>query len=236
MNKRFSEKVALVTGATSGIGRETALQFAREGARVVLSGRREPQGRAVVSEIEAAGGEALFVRTDVTDADSVRRLVDATVARFGRLDCAFNNAGIGGDTMRPTADHSQENWDNVIATNLTGVWLSMKFEIAAMLQCGGGSIVNNSSGYGLVGSGIGHAPYAAAKHGVIGLTKSAAIRCIGTSFLRIAVKASGIATSAGSTISECVQPGQTAFTRIPCVAYSIAADLVRPMTPCFAAA
>ena len=141
MNKRFSGKVALVTGATSGIGRETAVQFAREGARVVLSGRREPQGRIVVSEIEAAGGQALFVQTDVTDAESVRRLVDATVARFGRLDCAFNNAGIGGDTMKPTAEHSQENWDKVIATNLTGVWLSMKFEISAMLQYGGGSIV-----------------------------------------------------------------------------------------------
>lgn len=175
MDRRFSGKVALVTGATSGIGRETALQFAREGARVVLSGRRESQGRAVVSEIEAAGGEAHFVRSDVTDAESVRHMVDATVARFGRLDCAFNNAGISGEAMKPTADHSQENWDSVIATNLTGVWRSMKFEISAMLKCGGGSIVNNSSGYGLVGSGVGHAPYAAAKHGVIGLTRSAAI-------------------------------------------------------------
>lgn len=175
MSKRFSGKVALVTGATSGIGRETALQFAREGARVVLCGRREPQGLRAVSEIEAAGGEALFVPTDVTDGESVRCLVETAVERFGRLDCAFNNAGIGGDAMKPTAEHSRENWDRVIATNLTSVWLSMKFEIGAMLQGGGGAIVNNSSGYGLVGSDIGHAPYSAAKHGVIGLTKSAAI-------------------------------------------------------------
>jgi A-factor type gamma-butyrolactone 1'-reductase (1S-forming) len=204
MDRRFSGKVALVTGATSGIGRETALQFAREGARVVLSGRRDPQGRDVVSEIEAAGGQALFVRTDVTDAESVRRMVDATVARFGRLDCAFNNAGIGGDTMKPTADHSQENWDNVIATNLTGVWLSMKFEISAMLQYGGGSIVNNSSGYGLVGSGVGHAPYAAAKHGVIGLTRSAAIE-YATQGIRVN------AVCPGWTHSEMVDPALAAM-------------------------
>jgi NAD(P)-dependent dehydrogenase (short-subunit alcohol dehydrogenase family) len=204
MDKRFSGKVALVTGAKSGIGRETALQFAREGARVALSGRREPQGRVVVSEIEAAGGQALFVRTDVTDAESVRRMVDATVARFGRLDCAFNNAGIGGDTMKPTADHSQANWDNVIATNLTGVWLSMKFEIAAMLQYGGGSIVNNSSGYGFVGSSVGHAPYAAAKHGVIGLTRSAAIE-YATQGIRVN------AVCPGWTHSEMVDPALAAM-------------------------
>jgi NAD(P)-dependent dehydrogenase (short-subunit alcohol dehydrogenase family) len=175
MQQRFRGKVALVTGATSGIGRETALCFGREGARVVVAGRREAQGREVVSAIEGAGGEATFVPTDVTDEASIARMVSFTLERFGRLDCAFNNAGISGEAFKLTAEHRLENWDAVIATNLTGVWLCMKYEIPAMLTSGGGAIVNNSSGYGLVGTAIGNVPYVAAKHGVIGLTKSAAI-------------------------------------------------------------
>ncbi|MBL8519539.1 MAG: SDR family oxidoreductase [Betaproteobacteria bacterium] len=175
MEGKFNSKVALVTGATSGIGKAAAIQFARAGARLVLAARREDLGTALARQIEAEGGQALFVQTDVTDPAAVAHMVEATLQRFGRLDCALNNAGIGGEVMKPTAEHTLENWNAVIATNLTSVWLSMKHEIPALLAAGGGAIVNTASTYGLIGSTAGHAPYAAAKHGVIGLTKSAAI-------------------------------------------------------------
>ncbi len=200
MQRRFDGKVVIVTGATSGIGREAAIRFAREGASVVVAARRQTQGDAVVEEIRKASGEAMFVRTDVADPASVAAMVAATLARYGRLDCAFNNAGIGGETTKRTADHSKENWDAVLATNLTGVWLSMKHEIPAMLANGGGAIVNTSSVYGLTRSDIGHAPYAVSKHGVIALTKSAAFE-----YAKRGLRVNAVCP--GWTHSEMIDPG-----------------------------
>ncbi|MDX2029618.1 MAG: SDR family oxidoreductase [Blastocatellia bacterium] len=174
MQKRFAEKVVIVTGASSGIGKVTAVEFGREGARVVVAARREAESEATVQAIRDAGGEALFIRTDVADAASVRDMVAQTIATWGRLDCAFNNAGIAGDVFLPTADHTEENWDQVLDVNLKGTWLCMKSQIPEMLKTGRGAIVNNSSVYGLKPSTVGHAPYAVSKHGVVALTKTAA--------------------------------------------------------------
>lgn len=204
MSRKFNGKVAIVTGATSGIGRETAIQFAIEGAKVVIAARRERLGAEVVAEIGRHGGEAIFVRTDVTDASSLEKLVATTMEQYGRLDCAFNNAGIAGDAMKATADHSMENWNAVLATNLTGVWLSMKYQIPAMLKSGGGAIVNASSTYGLKPSTAGHVPYAAAKHGVIGLTKTAAIE-----YAKAGLRINAICP--GWTHSEMVDPALEAL-------------------------
>jgi len=167
-------KVALVTGGTSGIGRETAVLFAKVGAKVVVAGRRVPEGEETVEQIRSAGGDGLFVKADVSRAAEVDALVQKTVERFGRLDVAFNNAGIEGVWV-PIARQSEEDFDRTIAINLKGVWLCLKYEIRQMLrQGGGGAIVNMSSVTGLVGSG-GAAAYSASKHGVIGLTRSAAL-------------------------------------------------------------
>jgi NAD(P)-dependent dehydrogenase (short-subunit alcohol dehydrogenase family) len=174
MQKRFEDKVVLITGATAGIGKVTALAFAREGARVVVTGRRVDEGNAVVELIRSEGGEALFVKTDVSKTDEVRSMVARTIEAYGKLDCAFNNAGIAGEAGLPTADHTEETWDLVMNVNLKAVWLSMKYEIPEMLRNGKGVIVNNSSIYGLAASTVGHVPYAVSKHGVIGLTRTAA--------------------------------------------------------------
>jgi NAD(P)-dependent dehydrogenase (short-subunit alcohol dehydrogenase family) len=202
--QRFKGKTVIVTGASSGIGKTAALAFAAEGANVALAARREAEGERVAEEITAAGGNALFIKTDVSQSASVQALVDRTVATFGRLDCAFNNAGIGGDAMLPTADHSEANWDQVIAVNLTGTWLCMKHQIPAMLKSGGGAIVNNSSAYGLTASTVGHVPYAASKHGVIGLTKTAAVE-----YARNGLRVNAVCP--GWTHSELVDPALEAF-------------------------
>ncbi len=142
---------------------------------MAITGRRQAQGDAVVSAIEAAGGEAIFIRTDVNMRRDIEAMVAQTVERFGRLDGAVNNAGIATSPFTAVADIADEDWHAVINTNLNSVFMSMKFEIPAMLKSGGGAIVNMSSMYGLVGSDIGNAAYAASKFGVIGLTKTAAI-------------------------------------------------------------
>ncbi len=177
MTKQLEGKVALITGASRGIGAATARLFAQEGAKVVLASRSEKEMARVVEEIKANGGEAMAVVTDVADAASVATLVKRTVDAYGKLDLAVNNAGIGGGSM-PLVEVTEELFDRVIATNLKGVFLGMKYEILAMLAGGGGAIVNLSSTVGLVGfggTGGGIAPYIASKHGVVGLTKAAAL-------------------------------------------------------------
>lgn len=166
-------RVAIVTGASTGIGRATALAFAERGVAVVVADLDAERGESVAGEVVAAGSESLFVRTDVTDPDDVAGVVDRCVARFGRLDYAHNNAGIQTESA-PTADCSIDDWDRTLAVNLTGVFLCMRAEITWMLAHGGGGIVNTSSAGGLKGF-PGASAYVASKHGVIGLTKSAAL-------------------------------------------------------------
>jgi NAD(P)-dependent dehydrogenase (short-subunit alcohol dehydrogenase family) len=174
MSGDLEGKIALVTGGTSGIGRDTALLFARGGAKVAVAGRREAEGDETVALVRAVGGEALFVKGDVSKAADVEMFVKKTVEKFGRLDVAFNNAGIEGVWV-PIISQSEEDWDRTIDINLKGVWLCLKYEIRQMLkQGGGGAIVNMSSIAGLVGS-AGAATYSASKHGVMALTKAAAL-------------------------------------------------------------
>jgi NAD(P)-dependent dehydrogenase (short-subunit alcohol dehydrogenase family) len=165
--------VAVVTGAAAGIGQAAARAFAAAGASVVLADVDSDRGEVVAAAIRAEGGEAIFVTTDVSDPEAADRMVATTVDRYGRLDYAFNNAGIEG-TMIAAAQCSVEAWDRTIAVNLTGVFACMRAEIPAMLASGGGAIVNNSSVAGLVGF-PGSAAYCASKHGIIGLTRAAAL-------------------------------------------------------------
>jgi NAD(P)-dependent dehydrogenase (short-subunit alcohol dehydrogenase family) len=192
-------KVALVTGASSGIGEAVALKFAKEGARVVIAARREPQSENVVQRIREIGGEAVHIATDVTNALDVERMVAFALQSFGRLDCAVNNAGIAGPRMTPIADVTDAQWDEVLNVNLRGTFLCLKHEIRAMLAGAGGAIVNVASIYGLKPSDMGHAAYAASKHGVVGLSQSAAAD-YGQQGLRVNVVAPGF------TRSEMVDP------------------------------
>jgi NAD(P)-dependent dehydrogenase (short-subunit alcohol dehydrogenase family) len=172
-------KVTLVTGGASGIGRATALACAREGAKLIIADMQEEGGQQTAHLITEKGGEAIFVQTDVTRATAVEALISKAVERYGRLDRAHNNAGIAGrgiagDQRALTAEYPDERWHQVIAINLTGVWLCMKYELQQMLKQGGGAIVNTASVAGLVGF-VGDGAYAASKHGVVGLTRTAAL-------------------------------------------------------------
>jgi len=180
--------VVLITGALTGIGRATALAFAREGARIVISGRHDDEGLTFASELQKLGAEAEFLRSDVRHDDDVRSLVDNTVARFGRLDIAVNNAGTEG-TPGPVTEQTADTYAATFDTNVLGVLLSMKHELRAMLPQGSGSIVNVSSAYGSVGA-AGASVYVASKHAVEGMTKSAALEVAGTG-VRVNVVAPG---------------------------------------------
>ena len=170
---QFDGKVAIVTGAASGIGATTADFYARDGARVVVSDVDEKGGRETVERIRNAGGEAFFVRTDVSDPAACEDLVAQTLDRYGRLDIAFNNAGIGGE-QAPTADYPLDAWHQLMGVNLFGVFYCMKYQIPAMLENGGGAIVNMASILGRVAFATSPA-YVTSKHGVIGLTANAAV-------------------------------------------------------------
>ena len=172
MMSSFTGKIALVVGATRGIGRAAAIAFAREGARVVVAGRHESMGEETVRLAREAGGEAVYVRADVTVEEDVAAMVDRAVAEYGRLDCAFNNAGF--EAMGPLVDQTEENSDATLDTNVKGVFFCLKHEIRAMKPAGGGAIVNESSLAGLKGIPD-NSLYAASKHAVIGLTKAAAL-------------------------------------------------------------
>lgn len=171
--RQDGKRVVIVTGASQGIGRAAALAFARASFRVAVVDIDKEEGKRTVGMVEKEGGEAKFIHTDVSDAGAVEAMVEAAVDTYGRIDCALNNAGIEGQKA-PTAECTLENWERVIAINLTGLWLCMKYEILKMLETGGGSIVNMASVAGVVG--FQNVPaYAAAKHGVNGLTKAAAL-------------------------------------------------------------
>lgn len=168
----YTGKIVIITGGATGIGRATALAFAKEGATVVI-GDVDSRAAATAQAIEAQGGTAMFIETNVTNAADIERLVSRTVQSYGRLDCAFNNSGILPVT-KPLAEQDEADFDRVIAVDLKGVFLAMKYQIPAMLAGGGGAIVNTASVAGLVAD-PGMAPYVAAKHGVAGLSKAAAL-------------------------------------------------------------
>ena len=173
MAGQFDGKVALVTGGNAGIGKAAALQFAREGARVVIAARRAAQGEETVAEIRDVGGEAVFVQTDVSRPEQVKAMVETTIDTFGGLDYAFNNAGIVLD-VGLTHEHTEEHWDSTIDINMKGLWLCMKYELPEIVKRGGGAIVNDSSASGLQG-GIGRMAYRVSKAGVNVMTRTAAL-------------------------------------------------------------
>lgn len=176
MSNRFKDRVVMITGGTTGIGKATAIAFAKEGAKVVISGRNEERGKKAIEEITNAGGEAVFFRADTSKSEDVKSLVDFTIKKYGKLDHAFNNAGVLPQTKKFT-DMSEEDYNYVMDVDLKGVFLSMKYELEYMEKVGKGTIVNTTSVAGIIAD-PGMAPYVAAKHGVVGLTKSAGIEYI----------------------------------------------------------
>ncbi|RCJ18579.1 short-chain dehydrogenase [Nostoc minutum NIES-26] len=183
--KQFTDKVILITGGNSGIGKATALAFAEEGAKVAIAGRRIKEGEETVNLIEKAGSSSIFIPTDITQETEVKNLINQTVKTFGRLDYAFNNAGTPG-ILKVNIDESEENWNQIINTNLKGVWLCMKYQIPEMCKNGGGAIVNNASIRGLIAANSTNYQenkpqhnihfYCTSKHAVLGLTKSLAVQ------------------------------------------------------------
>ena len=173
IQKMTNQKVAIITGGSSGIGRATAVALAKVGARVVIAARRAKESEETLQLVKEAGGDGIFIKTDVARQDEVKQLVELTVGKYGRLDYAFNNAGIIEELM-PFADNASDTFDHIMNANVKGIWLSMKYEIPHMLKNGGGSIVNMSSVAGIIGMAQ-RSIYVASKHAVLGLTKSAAL-------------------------------------------------------------
>ena len=228
MSKMLEGKVVLITGCASGIGRATALLCAQEGASVALADRDEGGGRATEREIGAHGGRGRFFTCDVTNEDSVSKAVKATIENFGRLDGAFNNAGIAGDDgaapARKSADLEHAAWANILDVNLTGVWRCMKHEIREMTGGGSGAIVNTASIAGLVGIG-GQAAYVASKHGVVGLTKTAAIE-YSAKGIRINAICPGFVVTP-MTESALARAGDALLARIPARRYGLAEEIAQ---------
>jgi len=193
-------RIAIVTGGSSGIGRATAVALAEEGVRVAVGARRENEGEETLRKVREVGGDGIFVKTDVANEADVRSLVEATVKTYGRLDYAFNNAGTEG-ALKPFIDQSSKDFDNVMNVNVKGVWLCMKYEIPQMLKNGGGAIVNNSSGAGIIGIPD-MSVYVASKHAVLGLTKSAALEYSKTGIRINAVAPGGVETSMAERLFE----------------------------------
>lgn len=207
MSGLLKGKVGLITGGAAGIGRATAQIFAREGAEVIVADIVIQEGQETVRLIKDSGGEATFVRCDVTRSTEVKALMEEAVDTYGRIDCAFNNAGIEG-SVSATADCTEENWDAIMTTNLKGEWLCMKYEIPQMLRQGGGAIVNAASVGGLVGL-PGMSAYCASKGGVVQLTKVAALE-YAKSHIRInAVCPGGIRTGMSKRLGKQPQMGET---------------------------
>lgn len=205
MSALLKGKIALITGGSSGIGRGTAMVFAREGAKVVVADILVEEGHETVRMVKEAGGEAFFVKCDVSQASEVKALVENIVNDHGRLDCAFNNAGVEGNVSM-TADGAEDNWDQVMGVNLRGVWLCMKYEIPQMLEQGGGTIVNTASVGGLVGL-QGLSAYCASKGGVVQLTKAAALEYARSNIRINAVCPGGVKTGMSRRLAKQPQIG-----------------------------
>jgi NAD(P)-dependent dehydrogenase (short-subunit alcohol dehydrogenase family) len=207
MSEFMAGKVVVVTGGASGIGRATAIAFARRGASVVIGDVDFAEAEKTVASIRDNGGEAICVRADMTKAPEVQHMIASAVGQYGGLDYAFNNAGFAGSSAG-IVETSEEDWQRVMATNLTGVWLCLKYEIPEMLKRGGGAIVNNGSALGLVGM-AGQVSNVASKHGVSGLTKSAALQ-FATQGIRVNAVAPGLVQTPMTDRARMSRPGAEA--------------------------